>query len=384
MKPEELRRVEDTALTPVTEIDIRELAEVYDERDVYLSAYLPTASGEDVAENQSFVGARAKAIEGALSGDLKKIFRDTMEMVEDRLFSEPVQGERGRIVFASAPATLLAVYRIGIKPPRTMVLDTSPFLLPLAKMRDDYSDYGILLLDSKEARLFCVRSDVLEEMDHLSTDLMNKHKKGGWSQMRFSRLRKGAIKSFLSEVVEDARESCSRHQTRGLVVAGPGDAKRQFIEMLPVDMKKKLLGIVDLPIDASQRDLVEAGDEIILADERSRSKERAEELRAEILKGGLAVLGVEATRDALNEGRANVLLLLEDASVPGWICERCQAIEVRRRPPDTCPTCGGPTSPVDVVEELYELAERTGAEVEFVEEDACLASSEGVGALLRY
>jgi peptide chain release factor subunit 1 len=37
-----------------------------------------------------------------------------------------------------------------------------------------------------------------------------------------------------------------------------------------------------------------------------------------------------------------------------------------------------------VVEELYELAVRTGAEVEFVEEDECLVSSEGVGALLRY
>lgn len=39
---------------------------------------------------------------------------------------------------------------------------------------------------------------------------------------------------------------------------------------------------------------------------------------------------------------------------------------------------------MDVVDELYKLTERTGAEVEFVEEDACIASSEGGGALLRY
>lgn len=30
--------------TPVTEIDIKTLAEIYDERDVYPSAYLPTAT----------------------------------------------------------------------------------------------------------------------------------------------------------------------------------------------------------------------------------------------------------------------------------------------------------------------------------------------------
>ncbi|MGC9515024.1 MAG: Vms1/Ankzf1 family peptidyl-tRNA hydrolase [Methanocrinis sp.] len=379
-----MKVIEDRVLTPVTEIDIRELAEVYDERDVYLSVYLPTASGKDDAENHSFVGARAKAIEDALSRELKEIFRETMEMVDDHLFSEPIPGERGRIIFASAPASLLHVRRIGLETVRSMVLDTSPFLLPLAKMRDDYSDYGVLLLDSKEARLFCVRSDILEDMNHLSTDLMSKHKKGGWSQMRFNRLRKGAIKSFLSEVIEDVRESCSHRDTRGLVVAGPGEAKNQLAEMLPFELKKKILGVLDLPIDAPEKEIVEAGDEIALEDERARSIERAEELRSEIRKGGLAVLGVEATRDALNAGRANVLVLLKDASIPGWICERCQVIEARKRPPESCPTCGGPTSPVDVVEELYELAERTGAEVEFVEEDACLASSEGVGALLRY
>jgi len=185
-------------------------------------------------------------------------------------------------------------------------------------------------------------------------------------------------------VVEDVQESCSRHKTRGLVVAGPGDAKNQFIEMLPSEMGKKVLGLVDLSIDTPRKEIVEVGDEIALEDERARSRKRAEDLRAEILKGGLAVQGVEATRDALSQGRVNVLVLLKKASIPGWICERCQILEARKKPPETCPTCGGPTSTVNVVEELYELAERTGAEVEFVEEDACLASSEGVGALLRY
>jgi peptide chain release factor subunit 1 len=385
MEPkEDFRRVEEMNLTPVTEIDIRGLAEIYDQLDVYLSVYLPTASRDDEAKNRAFVDGRKRAIEAALPSDQKECFRETMAIVDDLLFEKPIPGERGRIVFASAPASLLAIYRIGIEPVRAMVLDTSPFLLPLAKLRDDYSDYGVLLLDSKEARLFCVRSNVPQEMSHLSTDLMNKHKKGGWSQMRFNRLRKGAIKSFLSEVVEDVQDSCSRHQTRGIVIAGPGDAKHQLVEMLPAEMGKRVLAVVDLPIDAPGKDIVEVGDEIAIADERARSEERAEELRAEILKGGLAVRGVEETRDALNSGRVGVLVLLKDASMPGWICERCQALEARRRPPEACPNCGGPTSAVDVVEELYELALRTGAEVEFVEEDSCLASGEGVGALLRY
>jgi peptide chain release factor subunit 1 len=380
---DEFDGVDEMALTPVTKIDIRELAELREERDVYLSVYLPTSSGEDQAENRIFVTRRAKAIEEALPVDLKGSFRETMEVVIDRLFWKPIPGERGRIVFASAAASLLSVYRIGVEPDRTMVLDTSPFLLPLAKLRDDYMDYGLLLLDSREARFFCVRSDVPEAVGSLSSDLMNKHKKGGWSQMRFNRLRKGAIKSFLSEVAEDLLESCTGQETRGLVVAGPGQAKSQLLDILPAEMGKRVLGVVDLSIDATKRELLEAGNEIALADERARSEERAEELRSEIRRGGLAVLGVEATKAALAEGRVSVLVLLKDASIPGWICERCEALEAKKRPQE-CPSCGGPTSTVDVVNELYELAERTDAEVEFVEEDACLASSEGVGALLRY
>ena len=380
---DEFEMVEKIALTSVTKIDIRELAEIRDERDVYLSVYLPTSSGEDRAKNRTFVARRAKAIEEALSGDLKGSFRETTYIVDDLLFASPIPGERGRIVFASAPATLLQVYRIGVEPDRAMVLDTSPFLLPLAKLRDDYLDYGLLLLDSREARFFCVRSDVPEAVGRLSSDLMNKHKKGGWSQMRFNRLRKGAIKSFLSQVAEDLLESCTGQDTRGLVVAGPGQAKNQLLEILPAEMGKRVLGVVDISIDATKRELLEIGNEIALADERERSEERAEELRSEIRRGGLAVMGVEATKAALAAGRVSVLILLKEASVPGWICERCEALEAKKRPPE-CPICGGPTSNVDVVNELYELAERTGAEVEFVEEDPCLASSEGVGALLRY
>jgi peptide chain release factor subunit 1 len=149
----EFEGVGEGRLTPVTEIDIRGLAEVRDEKDVFLSVYLPTASREEEAENRSFVARRSRAMEEALPADLKASFRETMSTVEDLLFSRPIPGERGRIVFASAPAPLLRAYRIGIDPGRAMVLDTSPFLLPLAKLRDDYLDYGLLLLDSKEARV---------------------------------------------------------------------------------------------------------------------------------------------------------------------------------------------------------------------------------------
>ena len=45
MKPiEYFEKMAPEGTTPVTEIDIKTLAKIYDERDVYLSVYLPTAT----------------------------------------------------------------------------------------------------------------------------------------------------------------------------------------------------------------------------------------------------------------------------------------------------------------------------------------------------
>ena len=102
------------------------------------------------------------------------------------------------------------------------------------------------------------------------------------------------------------------------------------------------------------------------------------------MKGQPAAYGAQKVKMALDEGRVNVLLLMRGHSIPGWICERCQNIRERVAPPEKCTFCGGPTSGVDVVEELYELAQRTDAEVDFVEESDFLTSIGGIGAILRY
>jgi peptide chain release factor subunit 1 len=213
---------------------------------------------------------------------------------------------------------------------------------------------------------------------------MNKHKKGGWSQMRFNHLRKGAIKSFLSEVAENVQGTCDQLETRGFVLAGPGEAKQQLMELLPYEFQQKVLGVIDVSIDIPRDELVEAGDAVLQESKDSESRHAAEELKTALLKGGLAVHGIDDVKAALEQARVNTLLILKDSSVAGWICERCQNLQANANPPKECDRCGGPTSAVNVVEELYELAQRTGAKVEFVEKEDFLDSDDVVGALLRY
>ena len=371
-------------LLPVTDIDIRSLAEIYDEQDIYLSVYLPVSGRENEHLNRIFVDSRVSAIKKALDPEIRPEFEKTFEMAESSIFDSPISGEKGRIIFASSKASFLHVYKLAVEPEQSLVLDTSPYLLPLARLRADYEDYGVLLVDSQEAKFTCIRSDIAEEKKHLSTDLMNKHKKGGWSQARFNHLRKGAIKSFLTEVAENAQGTCDQLQTKGLILAGPGEAKQQLMELMPQEMQHKVLGVIDVPIDIPRDELVEAGNAVLQETRQSESRDAAEKLKSEILKGGLAAHGIEDVKAALEQARVNTLLILNDSSVAGWLCERCQNLQVSANPPEECDRCGGPASAVDIVEELYELAQRSGAEVEFVEKEDFLDSDDVVGALLRY
>ncbi|MFB3766219.1 MAG: Vms1/Ankzf1 family peptidyl-tRNA hydrolase [Methanotrichaceae archaeon] len=361
-------------LVPVTDIDLKALAEVQDDTDTVLSVYT-TANKRDI----SFVNSRLKLIGKALPESLLEPFAEALKLAESALSDGAVKGEKGRAIFASASQDFLQMYRLGLDVEPLVVWDRSPFLLPLAKLSNDYADYWLLLVDSQEARLFLVRSNIIVETGKASIDLMNKHKKGGWSQMRFNRLRKGAIKSFLKEVVGDLQGLVDTAMIRGIVIAGPGYAKDQLIQMLPPSLNSKLLGTLDLSMSTLPSELVGLGGN--MAQQDSSGKAVAAELKAAILKGMPVAYGSEEVRMALEQGRVKTLVL-NNFQIPGMVCQSCRLIpEIQQ---SSCPSCGGHMSEENIAAHFYELAQRTGAHVALVKDDAFLESIGGMGAMLRY
>jgi peptide chain release factor subunit 1 len=368
-------------LSHLSDIDMRGLAETSDDRDVFLSVYIPTASREEEEMNASYVRARVGAIRDAIAGDLETDFERTFAVVEELLFHDGVPGEKGRVVFASAPKGYLEVHRLGVKPPRSLVLDNSPFILPLARLMDDHEDYGIILMDSREAHLYLVQSSVMEEVESTSIDLMNRHKKGGMSQKRFNRLRRGQIEDFIDEIVDDLDRLEDMGTMRGLVVAGPGETKEHLVDALPKRYAAMVIGVVDVDMDLPRDHLMAHGDRLARADEASDEDAAVEELRKAIYKDELAAVGVQEVRDAMVQGRVAMLLVDDDVSIPGWICESCKMITEAR---GACPSCGGTISNAELINEMAEMAERTGAEVQHVRDSSFLESIGGLGAVLRY
>ena len=348
---------------------IRELSEVYDpdNMDTYISLYL----NKDV--NEKFIERRVKACESVLKKDELKNFIDTMEDITGFIKSKSLSDI---VIFSSHKHGFLRYVSLGVGVENLLVVDSSPYLRPLARIQDEWESFTLLLVSSNYAKIYSVSLGEIEREKKLSIDIMNKHKKGGMSQARFNRLRKGAIHAFFSEVMEVLQKMADEQ----IILAGPGTAKIQFKEMLPKNLMDKIVEIVDISID-DEKELLKKSIHMIRGREERKSLEAVLQLKEEILKDGLAVYGVKDTLKAVKNGQVELLLIEKDYKPRGWICENCQMVDEGKEL--NCPYCGKKTSEVDVLEEILEFAERTDAEVEFTDYEE-LANLGHVGGILRF
>ncbi len=343
---------------------LHELSEIYDEasNDTYLSLYY---NGRD----ERFLRRRTNTVQRALDGAERKNFDATMERIHGYL-----AGQSGPIaVFASDRHDFFYAMQPTATAPNMLVVDSSPYIRPLAALADEWRAFSLLLLNHHHARLYDISCSEVAVQEDLSTRIKNRHSKGGWSQARFQRIRTGAINRFFDEVAEVLPDD-------PLILAGPGQAKHEFHNRLPSHVQEQVIAVIDTEMD-DERALLQASLEEASAYERQHHEELLTRLKREVLTDGLAAYGVEAVQRAAQNGQVEVLLVEKDYRLPGWICERCQL--VRPGAAARCSSCGQPVSKVDVVEEIIEFAERTDAAVEFPAGEA-MEDFGHVAALLRY
>ncbi len=348
---------------------LRELSEIYDKEsnDSYVSLYLNKNTSD------KFIDRRRKACESVLKNDELTNFQKTMDDIEQYISKITY---KHIAVFASKKNNLLEHVTLNIDIDDLLIVDSSPYLRPLARIIDEWESFTLLLINTNKAKIFSVSLGEITDTKSVSADIMNKHKKGGWSQARFNRLRRGAIKDFYKDVIK----ALEKRSDEKIIIAGPGNAKIHFKEMLPQNLIEKLVDIIDIDFD-DEKKLIDESINLLSKDEKKRSADAVVELKNEILKDGLAVYGIKETVKAVRNGQVELLIIEKDHKINGWICENCQAVEEGYK--KTCPYCDSNTSKVDVIEEILEFAQRTDAEIEFTDSEE-IADLGHIGAILRF
>ena len=352
----------------------------------------------------------------------RKNVLDAIEKVMQRLklFKKPPKN--GLVIFCGAipqnGAGSEQIETYVLTPPEPITLyyyrcDNKFHIEPLRELLKEKDTYGILVMDGNGATFANLRGRRLEVVKKITSGIPGKHRAGGQSARRFERLREAQVKEYYKRVGEHANNVFLKiPDLKGIIIGGPGPTKSDFEsgDYLHYTIKSKILGIVDTAYLDEQglKEVVEKSSEILQKvryfEERRLVQDFLYELGHET---GLATYGEEEVRRHLSNGSLKLLLLSEGldrvrAKITCMSCgyaeeETIRSSEIQKKSDEVdnkpCPKCSVQNLKVedtkDVIDELAEIAEKTGTAVELIstrtEEGVELEKSfGGVAGILRF
>lgn len=314
------------------------------------------------------------AAERSVEGDLAEISRFVRERFERN-------DTRGLALFSASAAGLWEEIALPRPVRDRVVVGPRADVRMLEALLETYEPICVALVDYGKARIFLSQLGRVEEVRDLADEVPGRHDQGGWSQMRMQRHVDDHRTQHLKHVSEVLFGLWQERGFAHLILAGPGEAHRELEGLLHEYLRRRVRAHLTLPMTATLEDVRARVLEI--EEELERAKEDATvERLVEVIPAGGGVGGLDATLEALSEGRAGTLVVGLDLARPGGVCDRCGRLATRA---SACPTCGAPMREVpDVVEVAVASAYERGCEVETVTADERLERLGGVGALLRF
>ncbi len=263
------------------------------------------------------------------------------------------------------------------------------FLRPIVEAMDEHERYGVVLTDTKRARLFTVYVGEITEHEDLFSETSQRTRSLGADQMRSQKRRDRRhdeeVASHAKKVIDAIHDLALQAPFDRLIVAGTPKATSQLIRLLPKRLRGKLVETVGMSVGASQKDVLKK----ILAVQRRMEREQEslliEGVLAELHDGGKAVAGFGSVIDAVNQGRVWKLFYGKGLKKVGGECSDCRAYAPD--PTGPCTYCGGDVQRLSqCVDRLSQSVMEMGGHVEVVDGPAAehLKPRDSIAALLRY
>ena len=131
---------------------IRELSEIYDteSKDTFVSVYINKIA------DPKYLNRRENTCKSLLKGDEQKNFEDTIEEIKEHIKRTP---ENNLAVFASKKHNFFRSVILPMEIHNSLVVDSSPYIRPLARIQDEYESFTLVLINTNYAKMFSVLSD---------------------------------------------------------------------------------------------------------------------------------------------------------------------------------------------------------------------------------
>jgi peptide subunit release factor 1 (eRF1) len=313
-------------------------------RDAYLRKVLPERT-------QAFTGEARKSVE-----------RD-VERIHSQIAGEARSSAAAFAIFAcSAAGDFFEAIQLDAPiEGHQLFIQSTPHLYPLARVNDQYPRYAALVMDTNSARLFVFGLGTRETRSRISNLKTRRHSMGGWAQARYQRHTENFHLHHTKEVVAALDRIVRTEHINQIVVSCEDAARPVLMEQLPRHLADK---IIDIRLSAKTPDHQIMSDTLdaIRNKDAVTDAEHVEAMLGAWRGNGLAVVGPEATLDALIKGQVEELLITARPDL-------LKSAESERD---------------QMAGALVTKAQQNAARIRFIEDPDLMNEVGGVGALLRF
>jgi len=316
------------------------------------------------------------------AGEHRAAVERECERIHEALEAGLPRTGRGVAFFACEAQGLFQQLGTAITLPNAVHVGESPYMRPLARVRDENDRFVLALLSMHKSRFFFSQIGLVEEVYELEgeafavTDLVSKDQK----QDRKAELRRQQAQRSAHALSLIAKTLEARH----ILYSAPADMEADFLDKLDQATRQRVAGSFSCDTNATTAEVADAAD---AAQREVEAREEVETLgKVQELLSSRAVAGVDDTLDMLNQQRVMTLVIHGDETIPGGVDGESGMLTTQTE--GTYEATGGAIRPVDdLVELMLDRAMAQGASLELVHSDAGrekLAAHGPAAALLRF
>jgi peptide subunit release factor 1 (eRF1) len=224
------------------------------------------------------------------------------------------KGSRGAAIFAASAAGVFRPYLLPRPTPTRVVIDDSPFILPLARAAD-LRDWLIVLVDTRNARLMHGNTDHIEEIERVKDNVPGRHEQAGPSDHQ--RHVEKAVDVHLEHVARELDAQLATGGYERVILGGPSEIlPRLESSHMSNPARAQIAGHIEVEVPKMAADEVRrAATPVFEKEEAHHEHELLERLTARLARGEGAVAGLDDVRDALVQRRVQTLLY-DERDVP--------------------------------------------------------------------
>jgi peptide subunit release factor 1 (eRF1) len=186
----------------------------------------------------------------------------------------------------------------------------------------------------------------------------------------------------MKEAAEFAVHFFEGNHVRRILIGGTEENVNLFRSLLPKSWQSLVMGSFHMAMTASHNDVLARALELGMQAEKEREAHLVDRITTAAAKGSGGVVGLEATINAVNEGRVQTLILTEGFRKNAYRCKGTGMLTLK--PEDMCGGEHDVEKVYDVVDVMVSQVMRQGGEVEVMVSRPELEKVGSIGALLRY